>query len=323
MRTRAASRDALVEDFLADLRGRRLSISTIELARHAVPRFLSYLSERRVQDVRMATLAHLQGFAAQLARTPARHRGLLSASTVQTRLGSIRAFFAFLERRGTLWLNPARWMDVPRVHRLPRRVISESQAARLMTAPPATTILGERDRAVLEILYGTGLRCGEVVRLDMSDLDLARGQLLVRDGKGRKDRFVPLVGRAAAAVDAYVSGARVQLARHGATSALFISYRGSRLASLPVKHLVRKYGAKARIPFRISPHTLRHACATHLLRGGASIRHIQELLGHQSLNTTALYARVSIADLKEAIARTHPRRAAGRRRSAPRAKARE
>jgi site-specific recombinase XerD len=308
--TRAASRRALLEEFVADLRGRRQSESTIALARYVVPGFLAYLSKRRIHDVRLATLADLQAFAANLVHVGGERKANLSAGTVQSQIGTVRRFFAFLERRGTILVNHALWIEVRRTRQLPRNVISEQQAGRLMNVPSAKTDVGRRDRAVLELIYGTGLRASEVERLDVTDIDLARGQLLVRNGKGRKDRFVPLIGRAAAALEVYMIEVRPAHTARDCTSALFISRRRTRLATADLRVLVAKHGKAAQIPFRISPHSLRHACATHLLRGGASVREIQQLLGHQSLDTTALYTRVAIQELKAAIARNHPRRGA-------------
>jgi integrase/recombinase XerD len=179
-----------------------------------------------------------------------------------------------------------------------------------MVAPFPYSTIGKRDRAVLELLYGTGLRVGEASRLDVPDLDLREGVLLVRNGKGRKDRVVPVPGRAAAALDVYLLEARPDLARLY-DPALFLSTFGVRLGAPGMRLMIKKHGRA--IGARLTPHTLRHTCATHLLRGGADIRHVQELLGHRSLATTALYTRVAIADLRAVIARSHPRESDWRR----------
>jgi integrase/recombinase XerD len=198
-------------------------------------------------------------------------------------------------------------LDLPRVRRLPRVVLSERDAERLVTMPWPSTALGKRDRAILELLYGTGIRVGECERLDLTDLDLEARTLLIRDGKGRKDRIVPITERAAIALDFYLRESRPVLLRRTSPPALFIARGARRLQRQSIEKLVRVHAAAAQIEQRLSPHALRHACATHLIRGGADIRHVQALLGHRNLNTTARYAHVAIKDLRAVIERVHPR----------------
>ena len=174
-----------------------------------------------------------------------------------------------------------------------------------MAAPFPGSSIGKRDRAILELLYGAGIRLGEAVRADVSDLDLRQGLLLVRNGKGKKDRVVPVGGRAALALGTYLADVRPELVKR-LESALFLSRDGARLSKIGLQAMVKRHGQA--IGLHVSPHTLRHTCATHLLRGGADIRHVQELLGHRSLQTTALYTRVAIEDLRQVLARAHPRR---------------
>jgi integrase/recombinase XerD len=176
-----------------------------------------------------------------------------------------------------------------------------------MHAPSPLSALGRRDRAILETLYGTGIRRGECCRLDLMDLDLSEATLLVRNGKGRKDRLVPVPGRAALALDLYLRETRPDLVRDSREMALFLSREGRRLHPTSLNLLVCKHGRAARIPVRPSVHGLRHACATHLLAGGADVRHVQQLLGHRSLETTAVYTKVDVKDLRTVLARAHPR----------------
>jgi integrase/recombinase XerD len=156
-----------------------------------------------------------------------------------------------------------------------------------MAAPPYWGAVGPRDRAILEVLYGTGIRVGECVRLELQDVDLREGRLLVRNGKGKKDRVVPLVGQAFAALDRYLREVRHALVRDPREQAVFLSAIGTRLSSVMLQRQVRQY-AKT-LGLRVTPHVLRHSCATHLLRHGADVREIQQLLGHRALETTALY----------------------------------
>ena len=201
--------------------------------------------------------------------------------------------------------DPAQAIPLPKIRRLPRGILTEGQARRLVAAPFPGSRIGKRDRAILETLYGTGIRLGEAARADVTDLDLRERVLLVRSGKGKKDRIVPVPGRAAAALDTYLTEARPELVKR-LDGALFISRHGGRLSLVGLRAIVRRHGGA--IGVDVSPHALRHTCATHLLRGGADIRHVQELLGHRCLATTALYTRVAIKDLREVLARAHPRR---------------
>jgi integrase/recombinase XerD len=299
-----------LEAFVADLRARRYSESSVNVAQRIMPRFFVFLARKRVTDLRAVTLSHLQGFSAQLARAKTAKGDLLSLSTRQSYLAAIRGFFGFLERSGVVLQNAAQSLELPSVSRLPRDVISVDQAARLMNAPSAHTKMGQRDRAVLELFYGTGIRRGEAERLDVTDVDLAQGRLIIRNGKGRKDRVVPLAGRAAAALDLYLREVRPLLAGEHTETALFLCVKGKRLADYMLMLCIRKYARKAGIGIPVSAHSLRHACATHLVKGGADVRHVQEILGHKKLDTTEIYTRVAINDLKEVIARSHPRRPA-------------
>ncbi len=302
----AADGRALLEAFVSDLDSRGLSASSRKRALLVLPRLFAHLRASGVRDVRGATLAHLQSFAALLGRTKTPLGVAMSPATRQHYLFCVRRFFAFLERRREVLVNPARALALPRLDRLPREVLSLSQAQRLVEAPSALTRIGQRDRAILELFYGTGLRLREVERLDLADLDLVAGQLLVRNGKGKKDRVVPVTGRAAATLDVYLREVRPLLESHP-SAALFLSRDGARLSAFSLQGLVKRHARRAGLRLKLSTHVLRHACATHLLKGGADVRYIQALLGHKDIATTERYTRVAIEDLKVAIARAHPR----------------
>jgi integrase/recombinase XerD len=306
VRTRgAADFAALLGHFVEELRVRRYSVSSIEKARAELPRLIHHLEENGVRDARAVSEGHLAAYARHLERLTTRRGTLLSASSRASAINTMRRFFAFLARRGHLLHDPAQAIPLPRRARLPRGILSERQARRLVAAPFPGSVIGKRDRAILETLYGNGIRLGEAVRADVSDLDLREGVLLVRSGKGKKDRVVPVEGRAAIALGTYLTEARPELAKR-VEAALFLSRDGARLSKVGLQAVVKRHGQA--IGIHASPHTLRHTCATHLLRGGADIRHVQELLGHRSLQTTALYTRVAIEDLRQVLARAHPRR---------------
>jgi integrase/recombinase XerD len=307
--TRAAA-DELLLRYLEELRARRYSASAIAKAGSELPRLFSHLRQAGVRDLRAVGEAHLVRYARSLELYRTRKGEPLAAATRASMLSTVRGFFAYLVARGKILGNPALSLKLPKAKHLPRGVLSETQARRLMAAPLPWTRIGRRDRAILELLYGSGLRLGEAVRADVSDLDLRERVLLVRDGKGKKDRIVPVTGRAAAALELYLCHSRPALAKTG-DNALFLATHGRRLQGPGLRGQVEKHGR--RIGVTLTPHALRHTCATHLLRGGAGIRHVQELLGHKRLTTTALYTRVVVEDLRQVIARCHPRERTFRR----------
>lgn len=291
--------------YLDELRSRRYSLAhQVNLAR-ALTQLFEHLQSQGVTDVRSVREEQLLAYARWLLSLKSRRGGPLAPSTRKDRLSFVRSFFAHLKKRGMILEDPAREIPLPKLSRLPRALLSIGQAERLMNAPQRWTVFGQRDRALLETLYGTAVRLSECVRLNLGDLDLSQALLLVRNGKGRKDRYVPVLGRACLALDVYLRQSRPALLRGAGETALFLSRLGRRLSAVRLARLVKDYGRT--IGVGVSPHDLRHACATHLLKGGADIRHVQRLLGHKDLQTTALYTRVVVEDLREVLRRAHPR----------------
>ena len=201
---------------------------------------------------------------------------------------------------------------LPRHDSLPRTVLSLSQARQLMSAPHRYhgrwwwPHVEKRDHAVLELLYGTGIRKGECVRLDVADVEFAEAPL-VRNRKGKKDRVVPIPARAVQALDAYLRDARPAFVKDRRGAALFTSWMGKRLKPVTLAAMLKRRARAARLPVSLSPHVLRHSCATHLLKGGAGVRHVQEIRAIAHLDSTMRYTRVAIADLHKVIQRCHPR----------------
>lgn len=233
-----------------------------------------------------------------------------AAGTVALRLAAVKTFCRFLHKRGFLLFDPSSGLELPRLEKkLPRVILSEKEARRIVTAPRGRDPLSVRDRAILETLYGTGIRVGELVALRPEDVDTEDRVLRVVLGKGRKSRNVPLTHAAARALDRYLRDARpVLLSRAPASSWLFAGERrGLRLHRAQVERIVKRWVKCASVKKNVSCHTFRHSIATHLLRAGADIRQIQMLLGHSDLGTTERYTHVAITDLKRVIERTHPR----------------
>jgi integrase/recombinase XerD len=291
--------------FLERLRAHHYSESLQKQARLTLGRLFSHLRDEGIRDLRRVRERDLIRFLRVLARRKNGDGEPLSLATLNAYTNVLRRFFAFLETSGVILQSPAEELPRHRVETLPRDVLSEHQARRLMNAPALGSSLGQRDRALLELLYGTAIRLTECHRLDVQDVELARGLLLVRAGKGRKDRMVPIPRQALTALSTYVMNARPELVRDPQEQALFLTRRGRRLGRVAIGLLVRDYGLEASV--NASPHALRHACATHLLAGGADVRHVQQLLGHHDLRTTARYTRVDLRDLKEMLLRAHPR----------------
>ncbi len=220
----------------------------------------------------------------------------------------LRSFYGFLVRRSHLLTNPTGLLEYPKVeNRLPRSILSKDEARKIIEAPDTRTPLGSRDRAILETFYATGIRAGELASLKLSDVDTEDRLLRVLLGKGRKDRNVPLTRSAAEAIEEYILRSRPRMRGARGSSLLFLAERGGRIYNDALNALIVSWAQKAGIEKHATCHTFRHSAATHLLKGGADIRHIQKLLGHASLSSTERYTRVEISDLKDVIRRAHPR----------------
>jgi integrase/recombinase XerD len=305
-----------IDAYLAEREARRFSHSRRHHAARTLERLLIYLREAHsITDWRAVNECQLRDFALYAATRHRSCRGKqISAATLRQWLSIIRSFFLWLKSTGRLLHNPAERLAFPHKEQSLPHVLNESEVARLIETPDITTTIGLRDRALMETLYATGIRRREAHRRDLYDIDTAAQRLTVRLGKGQRDRLVPLTETAAHWLTRYVTGARPELAagklwgkgkRRGQpqiippTSALWLSVTGRRLSYQMIADRIRDYAL--RVEVKASAHTFRHCCATHLLRAGASVRHVQQLLGHHDLSTTEIYTRVEISDLRQAI----------------------
>jgi integrase/recombinase XerC len=293
---------AAVEEFLRHLEvSRAASPHTLKAYRHDLTALAAYLEPQGIALIK-ANHLHLRGYLASIADTHA-------ASSRARRLAGIKSFYKFLTRRQRIEASPARRVKTPKLpQRLPRGV-GVDEAVALLNAPDEKRVLGARDRAILEVLYGAGLRISELCGLSLHDVDLAAGTLRVL-GKGNKERIVPLHGEAIAALEKWyaVRGALLEGKRkQKAPEAVFLNFRGGRLTPRSIARHLDTYGIKAGVQRNLSPHQLRHAFATHLLAGGADVRSIQELLGHASLSTTQRYTHVGFEQLQAVYDKAHPR----------------
>lgn len=234
----------------------------------------------------------------------------LSVGTQANRLAAVRKFFSWLLGEQQIAYNPASTLQMPKQpHRLPRGVLTKSEARRLIEATPVVKPRDVRDRTILEVLYATGIRRAELLSLTIYDADLQTATLRIEHGKGNTTRIVPLTQSAIAALKLYLDESRGLFAHEAGQVRLFVSTRsGGPLDDDDIVRIVRKAAIRAGIKKHVTPHTLRHTCATHLLKGRADIRQIQKLLGHRRLSSTEVYTRVELSDLAEVITRCHPRK---------------
>jgi site-specific recombinase XerD len=276
--------------------------------------FLEWIAgETEIQSIAEVTSAHIQQY--QLALFQQEGRAVegeakpLSLGAQANKLAAVRKFFQWLLAEGMLAHNPSASLEFPKRGRpLPRNVLTPEEARRLIEATPIKKPRDIRDRALIEVLYATGIRRAELIALTVYDLDLVAATLKVERGKGDFTRIVPLTQSAMAALKLYLDESRPVYAKHATQVSLFVSSRsGGPLDDDDIVRIVQKAAKRAGIAKHITPHTLRHSLATHLLQGQADIRQIQKLLGHRRLTSTEIYTHVEIGDLQEVIARCHPR----------------
>ena len=302
---------ALAGAYLEALRVRNYSAATIESREHHLREFIRWAEERgltRPAEVTKPTLERYQRF---LFHYRKKNGQPLSFRSQHGCLVPVRALFKWLCRQNLLLANPAADLDLPRAEkRLPRHVLTASEAERVLALPDVSNALNLRDRAILETFYSTGMRRMELLGLKLYDLDQERGTIFVRQGKGKKDRMIPMGERAFAWVRRYLEEGRPQLALSPDDGTVFLTNAGQSFEANRLTQLVREYVDAAGIGKTGSCHLFRHTCATLMLEGGADIRFIQQMLGHAKLETTQIYTQVSIRQLKEVHTRTHPARLA-------------
>jgi site-specific recombinase XerD len=285
--------------FEADLRRR----GAAEKTRHAygvdVGQFALWCTDLGVEPAEVSARI-LRRYAAVLSERR------VVAATVARKLAALRGLFRALREHGTVSHNPADLIPAPKRARGLPRVLRADEMAAVLDRIPAATPLEQRDRALFELAYASGLRAEELVGLDLGSVDFDAEELRV-EGKGSKTRIVPVGEPALRALARYVDRARPALQSADGEQALFLSKSGRRLSTSDVRRRLRAWARQAEVHGGVSPHTLRHSFATHLLEGGADLRAIQELLGHATISTTQIYTRVESARLKSAYARSHPR----------------
>jgi integrase/recombinase XerD len=304
--TEAPTFEHLMLDFLAYLEFERgLSRNTLEAYRSDLLQFGRFLAERD-GDALTATGHDVSDFLTELARGDGDAKPPASPATLHRKAACLRSFYRHLRRENLLDTDPTAALSSPRRGKRLPEVLSRGEVQALLSSPKGSDPSALRDRALLEVMYACGLRASEVIGLDVSDVDLDEGLLRAR-GKGSKERVVP-VGRAAvAAMRLYLAHGRPALVRLAPERALFVNFRGQALTRQGLYKIVRRHATSAGLADRMSPHTLRHTFATHLLSGGCDLRSVQEMLGHADVATTQLYTHLSSDRLKEVYFRAHPR----------------
>jgi integrase/recombinase XerC len=290
-----------LDEFLAELKRENVSTHTLQAYESDLRQFIAYFSPSDAEPPRPEEFEVLQirEWLAML------YDRALSAASIRRKLAALRTFFAFMLRRGVVGKNVARLVSTPKMPKKLPATITEEQANTLLDGVGAERLNRPyplRDRAIFELLYGCGLRVSELAGLNFEDIDLSQRWLRVR-GKGRKERLAPFGPTAAEALGSYL---RERTPKPG-ERAVFLNHRGARLTTRSVHEMVRFYAGHAINDDTVHPHTLRHACATHLLRDGADLRAIQELLGHASLSTTQKYTHLSLTDLMAVYDKAHPK----------------
>ena len=282
-------------------------MGTVASRRDAIIRFLDWAAERELHRAGEITRPILESYQRWLWNCRKANGQRLGWSTQRNRLSILKDFFRWITRQNGLVHNPASELELPRMEkRLPHEALSQTEIDRLLGVPNVADPLGVRDRAMLELFYTCGLRRSELCRLELTDLNPERGTLHIRRGKGHKDRFVPVGGRALRWIDRYLGEVRPRLCLDTRIQALFLTGYGGPFNPDVLSRMVSNWLKQASLKRQGCCHVLRYACASHMLENGADIRFIQQLLGHEKLDTTAIYTQVSIKQLREVHARCHP-----------------
>lgn len=286
---------------------RALAQNTLESYRRDLTRYLEAMESTGVPSPQLISVEHVNGYLQQLARGDEQNPSL-SARSVARHTVAIRQLHKYWELEKICAPNPAREIQPPAVGESLPKAISIEQVTRILDSINLESTSGLRDRAILEFLYSTGARISEVVGLDVDDLHFSDDAVVRLFGKGSKERVVPVGSFAQKAVSDYLVRSRPGLAAKGkGTPALFLNQRGGRLSRQSMWMILSKAAEQSGVDVEVSPHTLRHSFATHLLEGGADVRVVQELLGHASVTTTQIYTKVSVDSLREAYQLAHPR----------------
>lgn len=277
-----------------------LSENTLESYRRDLSNFLAFMKKNNISKPEEVTREALNMFLLELKK-----RGR-ATSTISRCVASIRSFFNFLLNEGVIEHNPALDLEAPRIEKKLPRVLTTKEVDILLCQPKREEQNGLRDRAMLELLYASGVRVSELIDLNVSDFEPEVGYLRCR-GKGMKERIVPVGSLAVNHVNAYLNNCRGKLLKKNGETALFVNHHGDRMTRQGFWKILKKYARKSNIYGEITPHTLRHSFATHLIENGADLRSVQEMLGHSDISTTQIYTQITRRKIREVYDTSHPR----------------
>lgn len=300
----------LIPAYVDFMRQRNFSQETIYGRRRELLHFVKYCADRALTEPSGLTVSFMERFRRHIMDKPSEVTGRrLCAATQIHMISAVRDYLRFLVRKGHMLFNPALEIELPRMgHRLPRNVLTANEAERILMVPDIREPVGLRNRAILEVLYSTGIRRAELASIKTGEVDAGGGTIFIREGKGKTDRVVPVGERALLWVQKYLSDARPALMMPNIPDEgyLFVSNKGVRISKDMVTHLVTKARVTAGIEKAGSAHMFRHTTATLMLENGADVRYVQQLLGHKELSSTQIYTHVAIRKLKEVHEKTHP-----------------
>jgi integrase/recombinase XerD len=305
----------LNHQFLQTMRMRNCSERTIQAWTYILNRFVSWCNERSITCMSEITPDHVAAYRRSLFhyRNPKTGKPL-TFDTQAHYLTPIRRWFGWMKVQSFIEVDPTKDIELPKSEdRLPTSILTADQVETLLNVPDVSTSLGLRDRAILETFYSSGIRCGELIALDVYDISFERGILTVRCGKNKKDRVVPIGERALSWIEKWTNDIRPDLLTESSDQTLFVSKNGKRMHPNALSKLVREYLVSIGITQRGACHLLRHTAATLMMENGADLRSLQQFLGHARLNTTQIYTHVSIQRLQEVHRKTHPAKPNGKR----------
>ncbi|PKM47534.1 MAG: site-specific tyrosine recombinase XerD [Firmicutes bacterium HGW-Firmicutes-8] len=292
---------SLVDEFIHYLAVERgLADNTLDSYNRDLNQFLGFLEKERVKDLHEATRNIIMAYMLCLQK-----RGRATA-TVSRHLAALKSFYHFLLREKYIEKDPTANLESPKIEKRLPRILTVNEVEMLLTQPEGVKPAGMRDKAMLELLYATGIRVTELISLDTLHINLDMGYIRCF-GKGSKERIVPVGSFARKCVNEYLAKGRVKLVKNYSEQALFVNQHGRRLTRQGFWKIIKKYARWAGIAKEITPHTLRHSFATHLLENGADLRSVQEMLGHADITTTQIYTHLTKGHLREVYAKSHPR----------------
>lgn len=292
--------EALVQKFVNFLEmDKRLSLNTLQSYRRDIEQYFTYLQEINLQNISNSNKTTVIAYLLYLQK-----KGR-ATSTISRNLASIRSFYQYIAKNKMIDQDPTAELESPKVEKKLPQILSTQEVELLLEQPQCVDLKGFRDKAMLELLYATGIRVSELIQLNVPDLNLEIA--FIRCNKGTRERMIPIGSMAIAALKEYLNKSRPLLIQKSDEKALFVNINGGRLTRQGFWKIIKQYKNQAQISKDITPHTLRHSFAAHLLENGADLRSIQEMLGHSDISSTQIYAQIATNKIKEVYKKTHPR----------------